>query len=190
MTTIPNQELLPLWNAERIEAKKTDTVVICGNIQDAEALQRINEDMENVAFTGILGDKLERVDFSLLSGKNVAFLVSNHNGGSLEDAYKETETVFSFLREHIDAKDYAFVQRQVNYPDSTSTIATPRALASAYYHHGPEVVPKSQLLPMDEYEFNAMLAKIEQRAVPFWIKPADAQQEKESRVDDFLVRGI
>ena len=190
MTTLPNQEMLPLWNVEHIKSKKTDTVVICGCIQDAEALQRANEDMENIVFTGILGDKLERVDFSPLSGKNVAFLVSNHNGSSLEDAYKETETVFSFLREHVEAKDYAFVQRQVNYPDSTSTIATPRALASAYYHHSPEVVPDFQLLPMDEYEFNAMLAKIEQRAVPFWIKPSDAQQEKESRVDDFLVRGI
>ena len=190
MTTVPNQDMLPLWNAERIKSKKTDTVVICGCIQDAEALQRANEDMDSVAFTGILGDKLERVDFSPLSQKNIAFLVSNHNGCSLEDAYKETETLFSFLREHIEVKDYAFVQRQVNYPDSTSTIATPRALASAYYHHAPEVVPDSLLLPMDEYEYNAMLAKIEQRAVPFWIKPADAQQEKESRVDDFLVRGI
>ena len=190
MTTVPNQEMLPLWNAERIGSKKTDTVVLCGCIQDAEALQRANKDMDNVAFTGILGDKLERVDFSPLSKKNVAFLISNHNGCSLEDAYKETEKLFSFLREHIEVKDYAFVQRQVNYPDSTSTIATPRALASTYYHHGPEVVPESQLLPMDEYEFNATLAKIEQRAVPFWIKPADAQREKESRVDDFLVRGI
>ena len=190
MTTVPNQEMLPLWNHERIMSKATDTVVICGCIQDAEALQRANADFENVAFAGIMGDELERVNFAPLSGKNVAFLISNHNGGSLEDAYEETEKVFIYIRDRIEAKEYAFYQRKVNYPDSTSTIATPEALASAYYHHSPEVEPDSMLLPMDEYEFNTMLAKIRQRAEPFWIKPASTSDMLESRVDDFLVRGI
>jgi len=190
MTIVPNQEILPLWNAERIGSKKTDTVVICGCIQDAEALQRANAGFENVAFAGIMGDQLEQVNFAPLSGKRVAFLISNHNGGSLEDAYEETEKVFSYIRERIEAKEYAFYQRQVNYPDSTSTIATPEALASAYYHHCPEVDPDSMLLPMDDYEFNTMLAKIKQRAEPFWIKPAGMPSPEESRVDDFLVRGI
>lgn len=190
MAPTSKQEKIPLWNHERIMSKATDTVVICGCIQDAEALQRANADFENVAFAGIMGDELERVNFAPLSGKNVAFLISNHNGGSLEDAYEETEKVFIYIRDRIEAKEYAFYQRKVNYPDSTSTIATPEALASAYYHHSPEVEPDSMLLPMDEYEFNTMLAKIRQKAEPFWIKPASTSDMLESRVDDFLVRGI
>ena len=183
-------ENLPLWNNERIMSKTTDTVVICGCIQDAEALQRANADLKNFAFTGIMGDYLEQVNFSPLSGKKVAFLISNHNGGSLEDAYEETEKLFAYIREHIEAEEYAFYQRLVKYPDSTSTIATPEELASTYFHHGPEVDPDSMLLPMDEYEFNAMLAKIRQRAKPFWIKPATTSNVSDSRVDDFLVRGF
>jgi len=190
MAPMSKQEVFPLWNHERIMSKATDTVVICGCIQDAEALQRANANFENVAFAGIMGDQLEQVNFAPLSGKKVAFLISNHNGGSLEDAYKETEKVFTYIREHVEVKEYAFYQRLVNYPDSTSTIATPEALASAYYHHCPEVDPHSMLLPMDEYEFNAMLAKIRQRAEPFWIKPARMPSPEENRVDDFLVRGI
>ena len=85
-------EQVPLWNVRRIMKEATDTVVICGCIQDAEALQRANgAKNENVIFTGFVGDKLDRVDFSPLNEKNVVFLISNHNGMSMADAYFEAE---------------------------------------------------------------------------------------------------
>ena len=191
MTGLPNQETLPLWNVNRILDSTTDTVVVCGCIQDAEALQRANADVNNVAFTGFVGNKLEQVDFSPLSEKDVVFLVSNHNGGSLENAYDEVEKLHAYIKNQIKVRDYAFVQRLVKYPDSTSTIPTPEALADTYSRNRPEVVLESEIPPMDEAEFAVMLAKMrrEQAALPFWAK-SEIPPTPSSRVDDFLVRGV
>lgn len=168
MTGLPNMDQVPLWNVRRIMKKKPDTVVICGCIQDAEALQRANAKNENVMFTGFVGDNLDRVDFSPLNGKNVVFLISNHNGMSMADAYFEVEKVYQYLtkskrgKKNLIIPEFAFVQRQVEYPDS-SKIGTPRDLASKYYHNRPKINPKATFpkIPlMDESDFAAMLAKI------------------------------
>ena len=152
-----------------IMKEATDTVVICGCIQDAEALQRANgAKNENVIFTGFVGDKLDRVDFSPLNEKNVVFLISNHNGMSMADAYFEAEKVYQYLtkpkrgKKKLIIPEFAFVQRQVEYPDS-STIGTPKDLASVYYHNRPKINPQATFpkIPlMDESDFTTMLAKI------------------------------
>ena len=174
MTGLPNTEQVPLWNARRIMKETTDTVVVCGCIQDAEALQRYNASIENVIFTSFVdvGEKLERVDFSPLNGKNVVFLISNHNGKSLADAYIEMDKVYRYLRRKTKLKaerkkliipEFAFVQRLVEYPDSSSTIATPEKLASTYYHTPPKIVPESTFpkFPlMGEYGFETQFAKV------------------------------
>ncbi len=169
MTGLPNMEQVPLWNVRRIMKEATDTVVICGCIQDAEALQRANgAKNENVIFTGFVGDKLDRVDFSPLNEKNVVFLISNHNGMSMADAYFEAEKVYQYLtkpkrgKKKLIIPEFAFVQRQVEYPDS-STIGTPKDLASVYYHNRPKINPQATFpkIPlMDESDFTTMLAKI------------------------------
>ena len=154
MTGLPNRKQVSLWNVDRIMKKTTDTVVICGCIQDAEALSRYNAtSVENLVFTSFVdvGEKLELIDFSPLNGKNVVFLISNHNGKSLADAYIETDKVYRYLRGKTKLKsektrlvipEFAFVQRRVEYPDS-STIGTPEELASVYYHNPPKIVPES-----------------------------------------------
>lgn len=190
MTGLPNMERLPLWNIDRIMSSSTDTVVLCGCIQDAEALQRANEDIENVAFTGHIGDHLDIVDWLPLAGKNIVFLISPHNGVSLEDDYEKTSNIHKYLTEtmKLEFPEVAFVQRQVSFPGDTSTIATPEALASVYYHNRPKVDSES-VLQMNESEFHMMLAKIQKMRIPFWAKEVVPQPPK-SRVDDFIVRGF
>jgi len=189
MTGLPNMERLPLWNIDRIMSSSTDTVVLCGCIQDAEALQRANEDIENVAFTGYIGDHRD-IDWLPLKGKNIVFLISPHNGISLEDAYEETSNIYKYLTETINLEfpEVAFVQRDISFPDDTSTIATPEALASVYYHNRPKVDSES-ILQMNESEFHMMLAKIQKKRMPIWVKE-DIPQTPKSHVDDFIVRGF
>lgn len=194
MTGLPNIELLPLWNTSRIKLPWTDTVVLCDCIQDAEALQRDNDGIKNVAFTSFVdvGDNLELIDFSSLDKKNIIFFVTNHNGETLKNAYEEVAKTYDFIKKsNIKIKDCAFVQREVQYPDSTLTIATPEALASAYYHTPPKITPKSLIPPMDETEFFTMLAKIrkEREAPPFWV-PAEQEPVKENPAKGILIRSL
>lgn len=170
MTGLPNMEQVPLWNLKKIMKETTDTVVICGCIQDAEALNRANAKIDNVVFTGFVGDNLDRVDFSPLNGKNVVFLISNHNGMSIADAYFEADKVYQYLtkpkkgKKKLTIPEFAFVQRQVKYPDS-SEIGTPKDLASAYYQKDkrPIINPQAtfpEMPLMDESDFVAKIPRI------------------------------
>ena len=193
MTGLPGMERLPLWNLQRVMSPTTDTVVLCCCIQDAEALQRDNAYFENVAFTSYVdvGDNLELVDFSPLAEKNVVFFISNHNGGTLEDAYEEIAGVFEFIRKKgIKIKDCEFVQREVQYPCDTLTIATPEDLASAYSNSQPAIVPDSSLI-MDETDFFTFLAKIrkERETPPFWA-PAEQGPVKDNPAKGILIRSL
>ena len=192
MIGLPDMEYMPLWNTKCIMLPSTDTVVFCGCIQDAEALQRDNHDINNVAFTSYTGDCPEQVDFSPLAKKNIIFLITNHNGGALSDAYEEVAKVFESIKKaNIKIKDCVFQQREVEYPDNSLTIATPGDLASAYFHTPPKIVPQSLLPPMDESEFFAMLAKIrkEREAPPFWA-PAEQKPVKKNPAEGILIRSF
>ena len=194
MTALPNMDHLPLWNLQRIMSPDTKTVVLCSCIQDAEALHRDNEYMDDVAFTSFVdvGENLELIDFSPLMSKNVVFMISNHNGGNLADEYERIGKVFEFIKEsNIKIKDCVFVQREVQYPDSTLTIATPGELASTYYHTPPTITPSSLIPPMDETEFFSMLAKIrkERETPPFWA-PIEQEPVKDNPAHDILIRSL
>ena len=191
MTGLPNMERLPLWNIDRIMSSSTDTVVLCGCIQDAEALQRANEDIENVAFTGYIGDHRD-IDWLPLERKNIVFLISPHNGISLEDAYEETSNIHIYLTETIklEIPEVAFVQRDVSFPGDTSTIATPETLASVYYHNRPKVDPESLIPPMNKSEFHMMLAKIQKKRMPIWEQQVESKLEKKNPADEILIRSL
>lgn len=207
MTGLPNTEQVPLWNARRIMKETTDTVVICGCIQDAEALQRYNATMnENVIFTSFVdvGEKLDLIDFSPLNGKNVVFLISNHNGISLADAYFEADKVYRYFCEKTKIRgkkklvipEFAFIQRKVEYPDSSSTIATPEELASAYYHTPPKIVPEStypKFPLMGESAFVAKVARIRESpwdSSLFVNTPKETRKKNASEEDDTFIRTL
>lgn len=194
MTSLPNIDILPLWNVSRIKSPWTDTVVLCTCIQDAETLQRDNEDLNNVAFTSFVdvGENLGLVDFSPLTKKNVVFLISNHNGSTLADDYEKVAKIFEFIKSsNIKIKDNVFIQREVQYPDSSLMIATPQALASTYYHTRPRIDPNSALSLDDETEFYSMLTKIRKaKSLPFWTTPAQQEIVKKSPADGILIRSL
>ena len=198
MTGLPNMDQVPLWNLKKIMKETTDTVVICGCIQDAEALNRANAKIDNVVFTGFVGDNLDRVDFSPLNGKNVVFLISNHNGMSMADAYFEADKVYQYLtkpkkgKKKLTIPEFAFVQRQVKYPDS-SEIGTPKDLASAYYYNRPIINPQATFpkIPlMDESVFATMLAKIRKSPTDnslFLRKEKKTRKEKTVYPSDYIL---
>ena len=194
MTGLPSMDRLPLWNVQRVMLPATDTVVLCDCIQDAEALQRKNEKNHNVAFTSFVdvGDNLELIDFSPLNRKNIVFLISNHNGKSLADAYENVAALFEFIRESkIRIRDVLFKQREVDYPDK-EPVSSPEKLASIYYHSPPNIVPKSILPHMDGTEFYTMLTKIrkEREAPPFWATPIEEKPVKKNPADGILIRSL
>ena len=199
MTVVPNGKKMPIYNANRVMAKKTETVVVCGCIEDAEALQRANANNEHVAFTGYYGDQPNQSDWAPIARKTVALLISNHNGKTIEEEFEAAATLREYLKTakysdrsttaKLDVPDFTFVRRIVEYPDS-SGFATPEDLASAYYHHHPEVIAGS-VKDMDESEFEARLEMIhsEQSKQPVWLRSIEPK-ETEDDIFDFLVRGI
>ena len=147
-----------MYNLNRVTAEKTDTVVICDCVEDADALQRVNEDCEQVAFTAFIPEHLEQTNWSMIEGKNVVILISNHSGRTVEDVFERANTIYEYLQNSkLDITGFCFVCRQVKYPDSAD-IATPADLASAHYHNPPHVIGSVKLL--DEAEFTVVLDKI------------------------------
>ena len=199
MTVVPNGKKMPIYNANRIMAKKTDIVVVCGCIEDAEALQRANANNEHVAFTGYYGNQPDQSDWTPIARKSVAFLISNHSGKTIEEEFENVAKLREYLKNakysdrstsaKLGIPDFTFVRRIVDYPDS-SGFATPEDLARAYYHHHPEVIAGS-VKDMDESEFEARLEMIssEQSKLPVWLRSIEPK-ETEDDLSDFLVRGI
>ena len=195
MTGFPNKTQLPLWGSEQVLSPDTETVVLCACIQDAEALQRKNKSLDAVAFTSFVdvGEKLELIDFTPLIKKKIIFLVSNHNGGTLADAYEEIARVFEYIKKSgVKIKNCVFVQREVQYPGSTLTIATPEELVREYNRTSPQIVPESMIPPMDVTEFFTMLAKIrkEREAPPFWAPEEQTVPVKKNPAEGILIRSL
>ena len=68
------------------------TLYIC--IEDADALQRINEKCQQVAFTSFAPNHMEQTDWSKITGKNVVILISNRSARSLEDEFEQANTIY------------------------------------------------------------------------------------------------
>ena len=199
MTVVPNGKKLPIYNANRVKAKKTDIVVVCGCVEDAEALQRANPFVAHVAFTAYYGEDPDQSDWGPIAGKPVAFLISNHSGKTIEEEFEHIAKLHEYLANakvrdrvrpaKLGIPEFTFVRRNVDYPDSDG-FATPADLASAYYHHRPEVISGS-VKDMDESEFTARLEMIrsEQSKLPVWLRPIESGKNDHDACD-FLVRGI
>jgi hypothetical protein len=196
MTRFPEQKELPLYNINKICSPKVDTIVICGCIEDAHALQMANDTLAHVAFTSFVSDIMERTDWSPIAGKSIVILVSGDKGKMQNEIFEKTNVIYEFLQNNIrerklKIKNIGFVFRQVEYPDSTS-IASPADLASAYYHNPPHVV--GNVKPIDEAEFRAVVIKIKELCstlLPWEISEKEPTEIKKRKwEEDFLVRGF
>ena len=192
MTVMPNGKKLPIYNANRVGAKETKIVVVCGCIEDAEALQRANMDVEHVAFTACVEGQANLSDWSPITGKAVALLISNHSGRPVEEEFEHAAEIHDYLANaKLGIPEFTFVRRLVEYPESDG-LATPADLASAYYHHRPKVVSGS-VKDMDEEEFEARFEMIrsEESKLPVYLRPMNDAKKNEYDEDvDHLVRGI
>ena len=121
------KKYLPLFNIKKIQ--KAKTIVMCGSVEDADALQKSNNN-KDIAFTTFVCDpkRFEQVDFSPIKGKSVIFLISNHSGKSQDDEYKAIKDIYQYLTnelKRIAIKEFGFLQRFVKYdsfPPVTSKI--------------------------------------------------------------------
>lgn len=121
-----NGKHLPLYNTfglERIE--KAETVVICGTIEDADAMQRYDERNSKCAYTAFVCDPLlqghkdwSQVDFSPLKGKRVEFLISNHSGRDIKEERNRIHGLYHHLKQlqRPKIKEFCFRERIVEYP--------------------------------------------------------------------------
>jgi hypothetical protein len=199
MTHFPKQEKIPLYNLRDVASPKVNTIVICGCIEDAHALQEANASLGHVAFTSFVSDNMDRTDWSPLAKKSVIILISGDKNKALNLEFERAKALCEYLcgredRSHgtkIAVDDIGFVFRQVEFPDS-SAIATPADLASAYYHNPPHVV--GNVKPMDEAEFSIILEKLKASCsiLPPWEMHETIQPETKKRrlEEDFLVRGF
>ena len=196
MTCFPEQKKIPLYNINKVSSPKVDTIVICGCIEDAYALQKANSKLGDVAFTSFVPDNMEQPDWSPIAGKSIIILVSGDKGKDLKEVFEKTNIIYEFLQKYIQErkikiKNIGFVFRQVEYPDSTS-IASPADLASAYFHNPPHVV--GNVKPMDEAEFRGVVRKIKETCsilLPWETSKKEPTEIKKRKwEEDFLVRGF
>jgi len=154
------EKYLPLYNAlgiERIE--KAESVVICGTIEDADAMQRYAEEKKDKkkAFTAFVCDpgNLDQVDFSPLKGKKVVLLISNHGGIPIEEERKRVHALYVHLKEMPQRpriKGFSFIEREVKYPQNISTL-------EEYYNA--YAYPKSKVVKKKEYTEAEFVARFE-----------------------------
>lgn len=112
---------LPLYNSfglKRIE--KSKTVVLCESLEDADAMQRYDENNKTTAYVSFVCDpgRFDQVDFSPLRGKKVEFLISNHSGKEIEDIRRSVKDLYYYLNVQKRSRitSFAFRERIVRYP--------------------------------------------------------------------------
>ncbi len=177
---------LPLYNTfgiERIE--KAETVVVCGSIEDADAMQRHDERNPKCAYTAIVCDLLQwglkdwsQVDFSPLKGKRVELLISNHSGLKIEGERRRIHSLYLYLKglQRPRIKEFHFRERTVLYPPDRLCSITD--YYNAYWKQRSKVV---SMTPYSETEFLNLLAS-PNGEVPSTPKP-EKNDEDASRKD-------
>lgn len=113
---------IPLYNTFGLQkVKKAKTVVICGAIEDADAMQRYDSSKQN-AYIAFVCDPEEfyQVNFSPLKGKKVEFLISNHSGRTIEEERTRIKNCYLYLKskKRSGIKEFSFVERTVHYPQA------------------------------------------------------------------------
>lgn len=111
---------LPLYKPDGISRiKRADTIVLCNTIEDADILQKENSNNHETAFVSFVCDEreYEQVDFSLLKGKTVIILISNHSFKRNEDIFEDAIGLYNYLKRNtaIGIKEFGFIKRYVNY---------------------------------------------------------------------------
>lgn len=187
---MPQPKTQILYNLDLIEkADKLNTVVIC----DSSSIAEINQEnaREGVVFTSWMCDDghLEEVDLSpLLKAKEIAFLIVNHSGKSLEDMYIYTEKLTAELRnvKGFAERHFIFYQAQYKYQDYRMPY-DPDAFPDAYRNSLGTLIEGSEQ-EIDEATFLSRVTKIherqEQRECYFWNTDASCTESDMKSVNE------
>ena len=157
---------------------KAKTVVLCQTMEDAVALQR-DTPTDEIAFTAFIPGEINctNIDFAPLRDKNIKILISNSDGISLAEAYKDAEWLYHCLRNEESFSEISFIQREVVFP-LYSNVTNIEGLVAAHRSQKPVVIEES-VQEFSETEFlerlEAAQAEIVRKAeqnkdFPFWKK--------------------
>ena len=157
---------------------KAQTVVLCQTMEDAVALQR-DTPTDEIAFTAFIPGEINctNIDFVPLRDKNIKILISNSDGVSLAEAYKDAEWLYHCLRNEESFSEISFIQREVVFP-LYSNVFDLEDLVAAHRSQKPVVIEES-VQEFSETEFlerlEAAQAEITRKAeqsrdFPFWKK--------------------
>ena len=152
------EKYLPLYDTYGLKKiEKAESVVICGTLEDADAMQRYAEDNgdKKKAFVAFVCDpgKYDQVDFSPLKSKRVEFLISNHSGKAIEEERSRVRALYRYLKgipQRPRIKEFFFRERIVQYP--ADILQNSNDYYNAYAHQ------KSRVIERHEYTEAEFLA--------------------------------
>ena len=154
---------LPLYNPYGLDRiKKAESVVICGTLEDADAMQRYDERNSKYAYVAFVCDQKDsdqqswdQVDFSPIKGKKVEFLISNHSGRSIEEERIRIHGLYQYLKrlQKPRIQEFCFRERFVQYP--ADVVQNYGDYYNVFYQQRSTVVSKETY---SEEEFRLLLA--------------------------------
>ena len=175
---------LPLYNTYGVERiKQAESVVICGTIEDADAMQRYDTKNKKCAYIAFVCDRgeFDQVDFTPLKGKRVEFLISNHGNKTIEKERRRIYDLCNHLKrlQRPRIKDFSFRERVVQYP--SDRLQSQTDYCNAYLMQKPRVISQKTY---SETDFLMLLANQngEVSIVPKPEKKDEAPSRSESAI--------
>ena len=156
---IPGAGLSPLYNLDLLSREECQTVILTDSIEIADLNQEKAPD--GVVFTSFLCDsgRYEEVDWSPLKGKDLYWLIVNHSGCTLVDAYRKAATIRDYLLEK-EKLELKFIQLPVKYPDKWS-LCCDLVDVVEYRRNNPPEIDAENITVLSGVEFNSYLEKAE-----------------------------
>jgi hypothetical protein len=162
---VPHPGLQPLYNLGRLVEHPDDIVVLTDSVEVA-ALNQPGSGNAHVTWTSWLCDegRYEQVDWSKLRGReHVYYLVTNHSGRSLDDAYLEADRVGRYLREEAELGiEVRFMQAYVDYPRNAPRYDRLADLIRHQSRGNPQVVQESVHV-LEPKEFDEYVGRAKDR---------------------------
>ena len=204
LLTVPMPGKQILYNLDVIV--RSDTVVICPNLEIADQLQRENK-LPKLAYTSFLCDEgcVNQVDFSPLHGKQVVLLTVNHSSHTLFEVLHANLNLYKYLRnnEKFEEEQLSVLVAEVKYLATQKSFDSLADYLDYYDSHAKPVTYKESIKLLSSYqeleeEYNKAaehVRKLEELNRPYWYQAVAEQDGAESAPVDScsgkqLMRGV
>jgi len=181
---IPMPGLQILYNLDLISNTDKAVIVLTDSLELAESNQRNAPD--NVVWTSWVGDedKFDGVDWTALkSADTIYYLITNHSGVSLAEAYVKAERLAEYLAKEHDLQ-LEFTQLQVDYQKApVEGFDTFEEMLAYRNDSQPCIEPDSLIFHEDKNSFEEMCIKAKEflKAKPDFWDSKDIQEETEDK---------